>query len=98
METELRDKIKALSKKLAIKFWSEWQKNNYTFSDGKTIEIWIKNILLEEIPSLIIEHNKQEAEKRFNEAMSYINALYTNPTNKHILIALIASGHKTEEE
>ena len=32
-----------IGEKIALKFRKAWNKNNYSMSDGKSIEIWIKN-------------------------------------------------------
>lgn len=43
---------KTIAKKISTKFRNQWNKNNYRFSDGKTIEIWIKQTIEDELSNL----------------------------------------------
>ena len=40
---------KGMGKKIAEKFRKEWAKNNHRFSDGKSIEIWIRQNIEDEL-------------------------------------------------
>lgn len=43
------------SNHIASLFKIAWDKNNYTFSDGKSIEIWIRQTIENELKKVIIK-------------------------------------------
>ena len=43
-----KGQLKKLSERISLKFRKAWDKNDYTFSDGKSIELWIKHTIEDE--------------------------------------------------
>lgn len=43
---------KKFAKLISEKFRKEWEKNNYRFSDGKSIEIWIRQNIEDELQKI----------------------------------------------
>jgi hypothetical protein len=75
-----------ISNKIALKFRKAWDKNNYSMSDGKSIEIWIKksSYLKSNVQDKILTLNFKRCNKSAERCLNVQNSLIINLYSKII--------------
>ena len=58
---------KQIAEKIGLKFRKDWNKNNRIFSDGKSIEIWIKQTIENELKDQLTAHYEDGKEDAIDD-------------------------------